>query len=76
MAHRLIEVNGHPARSDIKQFACVAVSDISSLPREGVEGTLAGVGPDDNAPCGIGSTAVVKTGEVYMLWPDNQWGPL
>lgn len=76
IAHRLIEVNGHPARSDIKQFACVSVDDISGLPREGVRGTVEGLDPKDNDPCGIGSTAVVKTGEVFMLWPDNQWSQL
>jgi hypothetical protein len=76
MAHRLIEVNGHPAKSNIKQFACVTVGDIANLPREGVAGTVAGISPDDNEPCAVGSTAIVKTGEVYMLWPDNQWGPM
>lgn len=76
MAHRLIEVNGHPAKSNIKQFACDTVGDISNLPREGVAGTVAGVSPDDNEPCAVGSTAIVKTGEVYMLWPDNQWAPV
>lgn len=76
MAHRVIEINGHPARSNIKQFACVTTADILNLPREGVEGTLTGVSVEDNAPCGIGSTAIVKTGETYMLWPDNTWAVL
>lgn len=75
MATSIIEVNGNPARSDIKRFMLDTIEDISKLPRQGIEGTL-----DDtnnlylNEPCGIGSEAIVKTGEVYMLWPDNNWG--
>lgn len=73
MSSRCIEVNGHPARNDIKQFLCLTVSDIAKLPKEGVYGTQENVPPEENEPCGVGSTAIFKTGEVYMLWPDNEW---
>lgn len=74
MATSIIEVNGNPARSDIKRFMLETVSEISSLPRQGIDGTLDDTNnPHINEPCGIGSEAIVKTGEVYMLWPDNTW---
>lgn len=75
MAVRAVEKNGHPTRSDIKQFLCMTVDDINGLPREGVYGTLDADHPEDNEPCGIGSTAIVKTGEMFMLWSDNEWTP-
>lgn len=75
MAHSLIEINGHCARINTKQFSCTDVSDIAKLPRNGIHGT-ADVSDVDNEPCAIGSTCIVKTGEVYMLWPDNTWGEL
>ena len=75
MATSIIEVNGNPARSDIKRFMLDAIEDISKLPRQGIEGTLDDTDdPYINKSCGIGSEAIVKTGEVYMLWPDNTWG--
>lgn len=76
MATRLVEVNGDTARSDIKQFMCLTVDEIAKLPREGVPGTLDESGsPGLNDPCGIGSQAIIKTGEIYLLWPDNNWAP-
>ena len=75
MATNIIEVNGNPARSDIKRFMLDTIEDIFKLPRQGIEGTLDDTNnPCLNEPCGIGSEAIVKTGEVYMLWPDNTWG--
>lgn len=59
-----------------KQYLCTSVDDISKLPRCGIEGTQEQrIDPKDNEPCGIGSQAIVKTGEVYILWPDNEWAP-
>ena len=76
MQTSLKEVGGNPARSDIKQFMCLTVDQISKLPRQGVPGTLDdSAEPELNNPCGIGSEAIVKTGEIYLLWPDNQWAP-
>ena len=72
----LVEINGNPARSDIKRFMLLTVDDISKLPRQGIEGTLDDqYDPELNCPCGIGSEAIVKTGEIFMLWPDNEWAP-
>lgn len=65
-----------PARSDIKQFMCMTVDEINKLPRQGLPGTLDDTDwPGINDPCGIGSEAIVKTGEIYLLWPDNNWAP-
>ena len=70
----LVEINGNPARSDIKRFMLLTVDDVPKLPRQGIEGTLDDqYDPELNCPCGIGSEAIVKTGEIYMLWPDNEW---
>lgn len=70
------EVGGNPARSDITQFMCLTVDEISKLPRHGIPGTLDDSDdPEINEPCGIGSEALVKTGEIYLLWPDNDWAP-
>ena len=70
----LVEINGNPARSDIKRFMLLTVDDVHKLPRQGIEGTLDDqYDPELNCPCGIGSEAIVKTGEIYMLWPDNEW---
>lgn len=72
----LVEINGNPARSDIKRFMLLTVDEVSKLPRQGIFGTLDDSdNPNKNEPCGIGSEAIIKTGEVYMLWPDNEWAP-
>lgn len=74
MATSVIEINGNPARSDIKRFMLETVSEVNNLPKQGVRGTLDDTkDPEINCPCGIGSEAIVKTGEIYMLWPDNEW---
>ena len=73
MSFRVTDVNGHPAHSNIKQFMCTSVDDISMLPREGINGTLLTGTPDDNEPCGIGSTALIKGDGAYALFPDNEW---
>lgn len=74
MAVSIIESNGNPARSDIKRFMLLTVGEVAKLPRQGVYGTLDTTkDPEINCPCGIGSEAIVKTGEIYMLWPDNEW---
>lgn len=76
MTTSIIEINGNPARSDIKRFMLLTVDEISKLPKQGVRGTLDNTKePDINCPCGIGSEAIVKTGEIYMLWPNNEWAP-
>ena len=75
MATSIIEVNGNPARSDIKRFMLETVNEVANLPRQGIPGSLNDADdPDKNKPCGIGSEAIVKTGEIFMLWPDNTWG--
>ena len=74
MATSVIEINGNPARSDIKRFMLLTVDEVAKLPKQGVYGTLDTTkDPEINRPCGIGSEAIVKTGEIYMLWPDNEW---
>ena len=74
MATSVIEINGNPARSDIKRFMLETVGEVNNLPKQGVRGTLDDTkDPEINCPCGIGSEAIVKTGEIYMLWPDNEW---
>lgn len=76
MATSVIEINGNPARSDIKRFMLLTVDEVAKLPKQGVYGTLDTTkDPEINRPCGIGSEAIVKTGEIYMLWPDNEWYP-
>ena len=76
MSVRTKEINGYPARSDIKQFMLTSVDDVPKLPKSGVVGTLDdSEEPGINKPCGIGSEAIVKTGEIYLLWPDNEWAP-
>ena len=74
MATSVIEINGNQARSDIKRFMLLTVDEVAKLPKQGVYGTLDTTkDPEINCPCGIGSEAIVKTGEIYMLWPDNEW---
>lgn len=76
MATSVIEINGNPARSDIKRFMLETVGEVNNLPKQGVRGTFDNTkDPEINFPCGIGSEAIVKTGEIYMLWPDNEWAP-
>ena len=76
MAATLTHVGNNPARSDIKRFMCLTVDDINTLPRQGIAGTMDDTNfPGCNEPCGIGSEAIVKTGEIYLLWPDNKWAP-
>lgn len=63
-------------RSAIKTYDCTSQSDIAKLPRYGIPGTQQlndGRDDENNAPCGLGSIALIKGGGVYKLWPDNQW---
>lgn len=72
----LIEKNGNPARSDIKRFMLLTTDEVTKLPRQGIVGSLDDTDdPEKNEPCGIGSEAIVKTGEIFLLWPDNTWAP-
>jgi hypothetical protein len=48
-------------RSQNRQYCCDSTADIAALP-----GIPQGLAP--------GSTAIVKGGNTYMLWPDNTWG--
>ena len=59
----------------VKSYVCTSIDDITKLPRFKIPGTqvLDDHDPIDNAPCGYGSTAMVKGGGVYMLYPDNTW---
>lgn len=76
MAHRVVEVNGHPAFVNMKHFCCVDVTDVAKLPTSTTKGTAENVSDIHNETCAIGSTCIVKTGEVYMLWPDDTWNAL
>ena len=72
----IIEINVNPALTYIKRFMLLTVDEVSKLPRQGIKGSLDDTDdPNKNDPCGIGSEAIVKTGEIYMLWPDNTWAP-
>lgn len=66
-------------RSAIKSYDCTSESDIAKLPRYNIPGTQElNDGRDDinNAPCGLGSTALIKGGGVFKLWPDNEWAKI
>lgn len=66
-------------RAPIKSYDCTSDSDIAKLPRYGIPGTQVlddGRDLTNNAPCGYGSIAIVKGGNVYKLFPDNQWAIL
>lgn len=59
-----------------KDFMCDTSDEISKLPKYGVEGTVTGSSDKYiNEPIEYGSSAIVKTGEIYFLWPDNTWAP-
>lgn len=69
----------HIFRSAIKTYDCTSDDDINKLPKYGIVGTqVLNDGHDNinNAPCGYGSIAIVKGGNVYKLFPDNEWFPL
>ena len=70
MAFVTTTVNGHPVSSDLKEFVCQSVDDISKLPKKGISGTQE---TGDNEPCAIGSMALVSTGEIFVLFPNNEW---
>lgn len=76
MAFKLYDVDDRSSfEIPVKSYTCTSESDIEKLPRFKVPGTqvLDDHDPIDNAPCGYGSTAMVKKGGVYMLYPDNAW---
>lgn len=78
MSFIINNVTNHPRplSGSKKVFICTSVDDIAKLPRYGIKGTQTGCADVHNKPCDYGSTAIVKTGEVYMLWPDNEWSPM
>ena len=60
----------------INEYLCTSEDDIQKLPKYNIEGTQQlndGKDKFNNAPCGYHSTAVVKGGNIYMLFPDNEW---
>lgn len=66
----------HPSENGVNEYLCTSEEDITKLPKYGIKGTQQlNDGKDDfnNTPCGYHSTAVVKGGNVYMLFPDNEW---
>ena len=66
-------------RTAVKSYDCTSVDDIANLPRFNIPGKQKlNDGHDDinNAPCGYGSTALVKGGDVYRLFPDHEWAPI
>ena len=70
-------INDHTSlRSAIKSYDCTSEDDIAKLPKFGKAGTQVlndGRDEHNNAPCGYGSIAIVKGGNVYKLFPDNEW---
>lgn len=71
----ITKINGQCNSSGTREFLVSSAQDITKLPRYGVKGTLDG-DTVVNAPCAIGSTALVATGtttEVYILSPNNTW---
>lgn len=78
MATKLIKINGKPNSHKHREYICDTEDDINLLPRYGIEGKFKD--PTDsvgNAPCSIGSTALVcSTSEVYILAPNNEWTKL
>lgn len=78
MSSNIIKINGQPNSSIQKDYICDSIEDIAKLPRHGVYGTIKDTTDDSiNAPCAIGSTALVCNGEsgssVYILSPSNEW---
>ena len=77
MAFKIISANGAPNSFAQKKYLLTDISEISKLPRVGIEGSLEN--PEDsvtNDPCAYGSMALVVTGaltEAYILTPDNEW---
>lgn len=71
----ITKVSGQCNATNTREFLLSSADDISKLPKSDVKGTF----KDDttlNAPCAIGSTALVATGtttEVYILSPNNTW---
>lgn len=71
----------HPFINGINTYLCTSEGDISKLPRKDIEGTQIlnvndGRDKFNNAPCGHNSVAIVKGGNTYLLWPDNEWYPI
>jgi len=69
----------YPLVNGINEYLCTSEDDISKLPRYDVEGTQQlndGKDKFNNTPCGYNSTALVKGGKVFKLWPDNEWAEL
>ena len=77
MAFKLIDSDNRSIfQLPIKKYDCTDHDDIRKLPRFNIPGTqVLNDGHDqiDNSPCGYGSTALVKDGSVYRLFPDNEW---
>ena len=75
--HLMQNLDGTPVKAPFYPkitYMCTSIDDISTLPREGIEGTVTdSVDSGINSPCSVGSEALVKTGDVYLLWPDNTW---
>lgn len=66
----------YPSKNGINEYLCTEEADIQKLPKYNVEGTQQlndGKDEFNNTPCGYHSTAVVKGGNIYMLFPDNEW---
>ena len=66
----------YPTVNGINEYLCTEEADIQKLPRYDVEGTQQlndGNDEFNNVPCGYHSTALVKGGNIYMLYPDNEW---
>lgn len=75
MGFDVTHTNGHPKHSNLKDFVCTSVDDISRLPTANTRGTQ--TAPLDsilNDPVAIGSTATIADGSgIYILSPDNVW---
>lgn len=59
-----------------KTFLCESADEVQNLPKFGIEGSITNSPDKDiNEPVEYGSGAIVKTGEIHFLWPDNTWAP-
>lgn len=80
MAYKLTDMDNRSVfDAAIKSYVCSSEDDIAKLPKFGKVGTqVLNDGYDDtnNAPCGYGSTAIVLGGNVYQLFPNNEWSAL
>lgn len=80
MAYKLVDVDNRTIlQAPIKSYDCSEEADVANLPRFNIPGTQIlddGYDNINNAPCGWGSTALIKGGKVYRLFPDNEWTAL